>query len=158
MTSRLPVVLAIDPGTQLGWAIRDQTGQIYSGTLNLRGSRFEGGGARFLRFSKWLERTWEESGPWAEVYYEEVRRHLGVDAAHCYGGIIGALTAFCEASSVPYQGIPVGTVKKVATGKGNSPKAEVMAAALEKWPDQNIKDNNTADALWILHTALTQPA
>ncbi len=156
MSTRLPVVLAIDTGTQLGWAIRDHLGLLHSGTLNLRGGRYEGGGARFLRFRKWLQKMWEDAGPWNEVYYEEVRRHLGVDAAHCYGGLVATLTAFCESIPVPYSAIPVATIKKTATGKGNANKDVVMAAALERWPDQNIRDNNMADALWILETALTQ--
>jgi hypothetical protein len=62
------------------------------------------------------------------VYFEEVRRHLGVDAAHVYGGLLATLTAWCERHQIPYQGVPVGTIKRHATGKGNAGKAEVIAA------------------------------
>ena len=42
-------VLAIDLGTKTGWALRIGETTI-SGTQNLKGGRFEGGGMRFLRF------------------------------------------------------------------------------------------------------------
>ncbi len=33
---------------------------------------------------------------------------------------MGHLTAWCEHHNIPYQGVPVGTIKKHATGKGNA--------------------------------------
>jgi len=85
------------------------------------------------------------------VVFEEVRRHLGTDAAHVYGGLLATLTAWCEARGLPYQGLPVGAVKKHATGRGNAPKQAVIAAmrALGHVPG----DNNEADALALLHFA-----
>jgi hypothetical protein len=52
--------------------------------------------------------------------------------------------------------VPVGTIKRHATGKGNASKAEVMRAmaALRHTP----VDDNDADALAILHWALDQSA
>lgn len=47
---------------------------------------------RFLRFGRWLDRT-HAARPVGEVTFEEVRRHLGVDAAHVYGGVLATLTA-----------------------------------------------------------------
>lgn len=142
-------ILAIDPGTNCGFAIRDSSGVVVSGTWKLKGGRFEGGGMRFLRLKKKIEEAHTLS-QFKEVYFEEVRGHKGVDAAHIYGGIVAVLTSFCEDMAIPYQGIPVGTIKKRATGKGNSKKELVLAAARAKWPEQNIKDDNQADALWLL--------
>jgi hypothetical protein len=62
------------------------------------------------------------------VYFEEVRRHAGVDAAHAYGGFMAHLTAWCEHHQIPYQGVPVGTIKKHATGKGNANKDQMIGA------------------------------
>jgi crossover junction endodeoxyribonuclease RuvC len=87
------------------------------------------------------------------VAFEEVRRHLGTDAAHIYGGIIATVQTWCEANQVPYTGIPVATIKKRATGKGNADKKAVTAAARERWPEQRVEDDNQADALWILECA-----
>ena len=85
-----------------------------------------------------------------------VRRHLGVDAAHAYGGFMAHLTAWCEQHGVPYAGVPVGTIKRFVTGKGNADKAAVIAAvrALGYFP----VDDNEADALALLACVLGNSA
>lgn len=79
-------------------------------------------------------------------------RHVSTDAAHAYGGFLATLTAWCEHHQIPYQGVPVGTIKKHATGKGNAGKDLVIAAmtALGHAP----ADDNEADALALLHWAI----
>ena len=62
------------------------------------------------------------------------------------------LTAWCEHHSIPYQGVPVGTIKKHATGKGNAGKDEVIAAM--RALGHAVTDDNEADALAILHWAI----
>ena len=90
------------------------------------------------------------------VYFEEVRRHAGVDAAHAYGGFLAHLTAWCEHHQIPYQGVPVGTIKKHATGKGNASKDAMISAAREIGLDP--QDDNEADALALLNFAIAQSA
>lgn len=109
---------------------------------------------RYLRFKHWLTEVKQTSDGIDAVYFEEVRRHLGVDAAHAYGGFMAHLTAWCEHHQIPYQGIPVGTIKKHATGKGNASKDEMIAAM--KALGHSPTDDNEADALALLHYALTQ--
>ena len=75
-----------------------------------------------------------------------------MDAAHAYGGFMGHLTAWCEHHNIPYQGVPVGTIKKHATGKGNAGKSEMIVAA--KVRGHNPVDDNEADALALLHWAI----
>ncbi|WP_045770429.1 crossover junction endodeoxyribonuclease RuvC, partial [Xanthomonas albilineans] len=111
-------ILALDLGTRTGWALQHCDGTITSGTEPFTPQRFEGGGMRFLRFKRWLNEVLSTTNPIHTVYFEEVRRHAGVDAAHAYGGFMGHLTAWCEHHQIPYQGVPVGTIKKHATGKG----------------------------------------
>ena len=53
-----------------------------SGTAHFCPGRFEGGGMRYLRFECWLNETRDVSGEINAVYFEEFRRHLGVDSAH----------------------------------------------------------------------------
>ena len=113
-------ILALDLGTATGWALRDAGGTVISGTTSLKPGRFEGGGMRYLRFTNWLTELQHLSGPIAMVAFEEVRRHAATDAAHVYGGLMATLTAWCELRGIPYQGVPVGTIKKHATGKGNA--------------------------------------
>ena len=80
---------------------------------------FDGGGMRYLRFTNWLTELDRLSGPIAAIWFEEVRRHAGTDAAHVYGGLMATLTAWAELRGVPYAGVPVGTIKRHATGKGH---------------------------------------
>ena len=107
---------------------------------------------RFLKFKRFLSDTKACTDGLDAVYFEEVRRHAGVDAAHAYGGFMGHLTAWCEHQNIPYQGVPVGTIKKHATGKGNAGKDEVIAAARSR--GHAPKDDNEADALALLHWAI----
>ena len=58
------------------------------------------------------------------------------------------LTAWCEAKNLPYQGVPVGTIKRHATGKGNSNKEAMIAAVRGK--GFAPADDNDADALALL--------
>ena len=50
--------------------------------------------------------------------------------------------------------MPVGTIKRHATGKGNASKAEVIESMRRK--GHNPADDNAADALAILHWALDE--
>jgi Holliday junction resolvasome RuvABC endonuclease subunit len=145
-------MLALDLGTLTGWALRAHDGLIASGTVSFRPSRYDGGGMRYLRFTNWLTELDQLSGPIAAIWYEEVRRHAGTDAAHIYGGLMATLTAWAELRGVPYQGVSVGTVKRHATGKGNAGKAEMIAAAQAR--GFRPSDDNEADALAILHWAI----
>ena len=145
-------ILALDLGTTTGWALHHLDGTISSGAEQFKPQRFEGGGMRYLRFKRWLNEVLAGSGDINAVFFEEVRRHAGVDAAHAYGGFMGHLTAWCEHHNIPYQGVPVGTIKKHATGKGNAGKAEMIAAVLRR--GFTPADDNEADALALLHWAI----
>lgn len=145
-------ILALDLGTTTGWALHHLDGTISSGAELFKPQRFEGGGMRYLRFKRWLNEVLAGSGDINAVFFEEVRRHAGVDAAHAYGGFMGHLTAWCEHHNIPYQGVPVGTIKKHATGKGNAGKGDMIAAVLRR--GFTPADDNEADALALLHWAI----
>lgn len=140
-------ILALDLGTKTGWALY-KDGLITSGSVSFKTNRVEGAGMRFLRFSRWLAALRKEHNVISGVYFEEVRRHAGTQAAHCYGGFQSVLTMWCEEWLIPYQSVPVGTIKMFATGKGNASK-EMMIGAAKKL-DFNVVDDNEADALHLL--------
>jgi hypothetical protein len=150
-----PVILALDLGTTTGWALRTSCGQITSGTASFRPGRFDGGGMRYLRFANWLAELERLSGPITAIWFEEVRRHAGTDAAHVFGGLMATLTSWAELRGVPYGGVPVGTIKKFATGRGNADKAAMIAAVRAR--GYHPADDNEADALalllWAIETA-----
>ncbi|NCC04352.1 MAG: hypothetical protein EOM37_09985 [Proteobacteria bacterium] len=149
-----PTLLCLDLGTSTGWALRNEYGSIISGTAHFKPRRFEGGGMRYLRFKHWLTETKNVTGRIDAVYFEEVRRHLGVDAAHAYGGFLAHLTAWCEHHNIPYEGVPVGTIKQFITGKGNADKKAVIAAVAQR--GHAPEDDNEADALALLYWAIQQ--
>lgn len=150
MAGDMRAILALDLGTTTGWAYRGRDGGIASGSVDLSHDRYAGGGMRYLRMQNWLA-----SLPKVDVvYFEEVRRHLGTSAAHVYGGLLAVVSLWCEAQGVPYQGVPVGTVKRHVAGRGNASKGEVMQAVRRLGYEPESHDE--ADALAVLHWALAQ--
>ena len=145
-------ILALDLGTITGWALRGRDGTANSGTVSCRPDRFEGGGMRYLRFKHWLTEAKNMAGSIEELYFEEVRRHAGTSAAQIYGGFLAHVTAWCEHHSIPYQGVPVGTIKRHATGKGNASKEAVIEAVRAR--GFAPADDNEADAIALLLWAM----
>lgn len=142
-------ILALDLGTTTGWALSGSP--VSHGTWALKPSRFEGGGMRFVKFRNRLN---ELNGPIgrgaiAQIVFEEVRRHAGTDAAHVYGGLMATLTAWCEDNKIPYSAVPVGTIKRFWTGKGNADKGLMIAEAMRR--GFKVEDDNEADAVALLH-------
>ncbi|HEY7762456.1 MAG TPA: crossover junction endodeoxyribonuclease RuvC [Actinomycetota bacterium] len=147
-------VLGIDPGTACGWALVTDGRRVASGVWDLKPRRHEGGGMRFLRARSMLRQI-VGSYPVDAVAYEEVRRHMGVDAAHVYGGIVAVVAAELEERSIPYRGIPFATAKRCATGKGNADKAAMVAAFVAR-EGVEPADDNEADALFIALALLAE--
>ncbi|MBI5121317.1 MAG: hypothetical protein HZA67_09950 [Rhodospirillales bacterium] len=151
----MTTILTLDLGTTTGWAVRLADGIIVSGTVAFKPGRYEGGGIRFLRFHSWLEEMLRQAPALSAVYFEEVRRHAGTDAAHIYGGFLAHLSAWCEQKHIPYQGVPVATIKRHVTGKGNADKKAVIDSVKSR--GFNPVDDNEADAiallLWSIDTA-----
>ena len=163
-SSPMKSILSLDLGTTTGWALRSRDGSIVSGSQSFKPQRFEGGGMRYLRFVRWLSEVAvsdeTEEGQVKrvndtlldQIVFEEVRNHAGVDAAHAYGGFMSHLTSFAERHAIPYEGVPVGTIKKHATGKGNANKL-MMITAMQAL-GHNPVDDNEADALALLRWAI----
>jgi hypothetical protein len=165
-SSPMKSILSLDLGTTTGWALRSRDGSIVSGSQSFKPQRFEGGGMRYLRFTRWLsevavtgnsnlfrdEAERVNDTQLDRIVFEEVRRHAGVDAAHAYGGFMSHLTSFAERHAIAYEGVPVGTIKKHATGKGNANKL-MMITAMQAL-GHNPVDDNEADALALLRWAI----
>jgi crossover junction endodeoxyribonuclease RuvC len=145
-------ILAIDPGTRCGWAVRHSAESWDSGVWNLAPRRHEGGGMRFLRLRAYLRELLDRFPP-DLVAFEEVRMHRGADAAHVYGGVVAVIQEESEARRLPYAAIHYAHAKRAATGKGNADKAAMVAAASRRWPRPEPFDENEADARWIAEAA-----
>jgi crossover junction endodeoxyribonuclease RuvC len=168
-------ILALDLGTRTGWAVLPRSGRIASGVTEFRpgrqrgrfddpvlyrerpiADRAMGAGMAFLRFEKFLADLNRDAGPFDAVVFEEVRAHAGTLAAQVYGVrlrlTLAHLTAWCERKAAPYFGVPVATIKRHATGKGNAPKEDVIRAVRAQ--GFLPKDDNEADALALLAWAI----
>jgi crossover junction endodeoxyribonuclease RuvC len=143
------IVLALDLGTKCGFCVGDEHSQI-SGVWNLKQDRFSGGGMRFVRFRARLDEI-NKALPITQVVFEEVRRHRGTDAAHVYGGLMAVLTEWCEQNKLPYEGVPVGTIKKFWTGNGAANKEMMLEQCEER--EISVVDDNEADAVALFHYA-----
>lgn len=147
-------ILAIDLGTTTGWALGTRDGSVTGGSESFSPKRCGGYGQRWLAFRQWLGDTGRTAGEVHAVYYEDVKRHEGILAAHAYGGFLAMLEAWCATNRIPLHPVGVGEVKKHWTGKGNANKEAMIAAAHEK--GFRPVDDNHADALAILSYAREQ--
>lgn len=141
-------ILAIDIGTTTGWAFSTRDGKVRSGSASFAVGKREAAGQRWLKFRAFLTETARTAGEIHAVYFEDVKNHKGVLAAHVFGGFVAHLEAWCELNRIPCRPAGVGAVKKHWTGKGNAPKETMIAAAVAK--GFNPRDDNEADALAIL--------
>ncbi|WP_347558550.1 polynucleotidyl transferase [Robbsia sp. KACC 23696] len=147
-------ILALDLGTNCGWALRDGNGVITGGTANFSASSTDRSGQRWLKFAAHLSRLKQQAGEIHAVYYEDVKNHTATQAAHVYGAFEAQVQIFCDINRIRLYGVGVGTVKKHWTGKGNAKKEEMVLAARAK--GFRPVDDNHADALAILDYAITK--
>jgi len=148
------MIIALDLGTTVGVAAVTSSGNRFSYSRDLKPGKHENWAARFAKFVEYLEQI-ESIEPVKSVWYEEVRAHNGTDAAHVYGGFLATLGRWCDERGVPMTGVPVGTIKKFATGKGNASKTAVMAACADKF-GVLPSDDNEADAVALREYVLNE--
>jgi crossover junction endodeoxyribonuclease RuvC len=144
-------ILALDLGNKMGYALSND-GVISSGTIKHKNTKSLVG-HQYLHFRYWLGNVLFSFDSLDVIYYEDVRRHLGTDAAHVYGGYLATLQAFCCEKTIKLVPVAVGTIKKHWTGKGNANKYEMIKEARQRGFEP--ADDNEADALAILDYAKT---
>ena len=148
-------ILALDLGTKTGYAIRTRCGKTIYGTESFTPRKSWTPGQRWQRFRSWLSSTIVVNQI-NSIAYEDVKRHIGTDAAHVYGAFLALVEMLADTHNLTLQPVGVGTVKKHWTGKGNAKKDEMVAEAKRRGlhPD----GDNSADALAILDWAIKQEA
>ena len=145
-------ILALDLGTDCGFAIYKDDGKFISGTKKLRTYK-EKFGARFHEFRKWLLNILEKHSI-ESVYFERVYGHKGVEAGHCFGGFMYTLASVCYQQNIPCISFSVQAIKKFMTGKGNANKDEMITAVKQKGFKPETDDE--ADAIAIMLLALKE--
>lgn len=83
------------------------------------------------------------------IVYEEAKFQQGMAIAY-YHGFAAVVQVIGDLWGVPVVPIPVGTIKKSVTGKGNADKEEVMKAVSEA--GYTYDDNNSSDAIAVTLT------
>lgn len=148
-------VMALDLGTQCGWAVATRDGKFLSGSDRFDAARCGGPGKRWLAFREFLTARAREAGGIQAVYYEDVKQPFASNlAARTYCGLLAILEAWAAANNIPLQGVGVGTIKKHATGRGNAKKPEMIAAAQAM--GVRVSTDDEADAIALLSYALSQ--
>lgn len=171
------VVLGIDPGTKCGFALQ-YDGGLVSGVWHLQPKR---GAQRTRQLVLWqrLEYVRETYGAPDLVCHEEVMAHGRADekavkcehckqqlkvrvqatnvlAAHVYAAIVGTLEMWCDFRGVRLESVPVGTLKRFATGDGRATKQDMVAWAQLRWSEQRVESDDQADALHVLDYAMVE--
>jgi Holliday junction resolvasome RuvABC endonuclease subunit len=146
------VILALDLGTQMGWALWQAAG-VSGGSVSFAVNKRACWGVRFLNFQRWLVEMLSGATTASKhavdmVVFEAVYNHAGTYAAHVYGGFAAQLAVICEAHKIPYRGFGVKTIKKFITGSGNASKQDVINAV--KTRGYRPHDDNEADAIALL--------
>lgn len=142
--------VGLDLGDHCGWAelsIKHGCGgySLMYGQWEHKPSRYDTASVRYDKFESNLRQLLALGD--VKVWFERVDRHKGVAAAHVYGGYLATLQRVCDDLGISCHGIPVGTIKKFATGKGNADKdAMVVAAEILGYRPQS---DNVADAIHI---------
>jgi len=152
MTSNSHCILALDNGTLTCWALRTADGFITSGAQGFKHGPSEGGGMRYLRLRRWLTEVHASAGGIDEIRFKEVGRHAVVNAAHAYGCFLATLNAWCQHHQVLYCSVPVDSIERYATGKGNASNDKVLAAV--QGLGYTPADGNEGDALALQHFAV----
>lgn len=144
-------ILALDLGKTPGWAT-NASGGTTSGVEDFSKRWSESAGMCMIRFKTWLDRI-TTMLQITEIHFELVQGYRSGSAARVWCGFWSHLISWCEENGVPYQGVPVATIKKHATGSGRANKQTMIdAAQAQGW---NPQDHNEADALWLLDYVLS---
>lgn len=144
MTMTSPAVLGLDLSlTRTGWATADGYGVLVPPKGKDRG----------LPRLQWIRDAVLELAAGVDLVavegYSFGSRNSHAHALGELGGVVRL--ALYEAGAV-IAAVPPAVLKKYATGRGNAPKGEVLAAAIRRLGYAG-HDDNEADALWLLAAA-----
>jgi Holliday junction resolvasome RuvABC endonuclease subunit len=142
-------ILALDVATHCGFAIDNS---IY-GVWNLSPRRDESAGMRLIRFRAKLNEVIASEHINLVVFERPGGRHVG--AVIVQSELQGQVKVVCEDLKIEYRGYSSQEIKKFGTGKGNSGKPAMIAAAQKKYGYIGNNDNE-ADALHLLNLAKSE--
>lgn len=171
-------ILGLDLGTSCGYAYcfidKESTvkPRIYAGQLDLSAGPYDSGAIRFIKLRHFLAAIKPDLVAFEDVKYtpantgfQSVGAIIARAATACewFGALKATMATWCEARGIPSTGIPIGTIKKRATGKGNANKVDIITAcnkefgmAFETEGYENSGVDNIADAVYVCSLLLEQ--
>ena len=134
--------------SRTGWAIQDSNGNVISGTADFRLKKNEDDSVRLRLFGDWVLQRISEGVE--VVFFEKVLFTPRFQAGAVLNELRGVLKYICSKKGIKIYGFPVSTIKKKVTGKGSAKKNRMISVMGNTYTDQNILDDNQADALGVL--------
>lgn len=138
-------VLALDLASTTGWAITPDESGIWS----IAPRRGDSPGMRYINLRSRLELV-RAAHPDLDLVVYEAAHHRGGAATEYALGNAATVQAWCAENRIHHTSVHTGTLKKFATGKGNSEKPAMIAEARRRWPWVEILSDDHADALLLL--------
>lgn len=174
------VVLGLDLATNCGYCIGLQyknkplkIAPEFMGQWDLSAGPYDSGAIRFVRLRHFLAAVRPDLVGYEDVKFTPSEAITKFSAARVLARaatsseLIGAFRAtvvtWCEENNIPCIGIPIGTIKKRATSKGNASKENMITACNEQFGSDFATDDysstgvdNIADAAWITQITAEQ--
>lgn len=118
------IVLALDIGTTMGWAIA-RDGVIEASSVKSFFIANAHPGAKFSKFNNWLVKFRNVD----EIFYEDVPRFMSRDAGRVHNGFLAFLQAFADGNRIRLTKLLNSSVKKEFTGSGRATKERMCECA-----------------------------
>jgi Holliday junction resolvasome RuvABC endonuclease subunit len=148
--------IGVDLGTVCGISVVESINGniniVECDRVNLKNKQKDPDVMRYVNFKNVIRQYFEKYKNIDCVYYEHVKSHKGIFAAHVYGGFQAILMMECFAQKIQCCGIAVGSIKKFATGNGRASKENMLDFAKLKCKTSNVNviDHNAADSLAVV--------
>lgn len=151
----MSTILALDLATKTGWAIRHGDSRVSYGHFTCVANYMRGAGSRWTAFRGELHQLKQVAGGTIDLcVYERIDFCKTTVAAQLYGGWRAVLQMWCDHHDIECVGVPVGTIKKHATGNGRALKGMMLKAMRDL--GYKPRDDNEADALALMHYAMAE--
>ena len=172
-------VLGLDLGTNCGYSYcfvknkMETPPRVYAGQLDLSAGAYDSGAIRFIRLRHFLSAIKPDM-----IAYEDVRYTppagtgfmsagallaRAAPACEWFGALKATVCTWAEENGVPCIGMPIGTIKKRATGKGNANKVDIIKACNSEFgfdfdPEgyESSGVDNIADSVFVCALAVEQ--
>lgn len=150
MADEMSSTLALDLGTDLGWALKSPAG-VHSGIASFPKRPKDHDGDRLLRFSQWLT-TMKDRGVELVVYERAMGLYKDAFASRLFPQFEAVLLLWCARHALPIKPVHQSTLKKNAAGSGKAKKHDIVAAVRALGYKPATDDEADALALLLTHT------